>query len=158
MNSNLWIVRCWGLENVLKLRVVTVFPSKRNFVPKFSLCLSLKWYWWQDDNIWEFQRTFTIGIRLCFNCLTSWSIISTGSPTRFRFDFGLDSFPNGIMSDSSESYFLGFEYVKHGCVIRLFSNKAQVWRPLGLLCLKYYMVQCISGLTFQIFWMVSCLS
>ena len=76
----------------MKLRVVTVFPSKRNFVPKFSLCWSLKWYWWKDDNIWEFQRTITIGIRLCFNRSTSRSMISTGSITRFRFVIGLDSF------------------------------------------------------------------
>ena len=92
MNSNWWIVNFQSLGIDLKWWVVAVFPSKRNFIPKFSFCWSLKWYWWKDDNIWEFQRTNTIGIRLCFNRSTSRSMISTGSPTRFQFVIGLDSF------------------------------------------------------------------
>ena len=81
-----WIVNCQSLENVLKLRVVTVFPSKRNFVPKFSLCWSLKWYWWKGDDIREFQRTLTIGIRLWFNCLTTRFMIFVGSLTMLKSD------------------------------------------------------------------------
>ena len=77
-----WIVFFQSLGNDLKWRVVTVFPSKRNFVPKFSLCWSLRMYWWKGDDIREFQRTLTIGIRLCFNCLTTRSMISVGSLTR----------------------------------------------------------------------------
>ena len=99
MNSVSWIVFFQSSGNDLKWWVVTVFPSKRNFVPKFSLCWSLKTYWWKGDDIREFQRTLTIGIRLWFNCLTTRSMISVGSLTRSEFVLGLDSFPNGIMSD-----------------------------------------------------------
>ena len=89
MNSNSWIVNCRGLENDRKLRVVTVFPSNRNFVPKFSLCWSLERYWWEDDDMYRVSYWALMGVQVC--------------------------------------------------------------RPLGPYCLKYWMVQRISGLSSQIF-------
>ncbi|GJZ59485.1 ribonuclease H-like domain-containing protein [Tanacetum coccineum] len=54
------------------------------------------------DVFLEFQRTFTIGMRLCFKRLTSRSIISIGSSMKLSFSSMWIS-SNGIASGSSET-------------------------------------------------------
>ena len=118
MNSNFprgkMKLRWWKKD--MKLRFVTFFPSKRNFVPKFSLCWSLKFTWWKDDDIWEFQRTYTIGIRLCFNCLTTRSMSSVGSLTRSVIVIWVESLPMESWVTHLKVISWDLENVKHVCV------------------------------------------
>ncbi|KAL4571476.1 hypothetical protein LXL04_018236 [Taraxacum kok-saghyz] len=62
-----------------------------------------------------FYRTFTIGIRLCLSLLTSRSMISTGSSTKWRVGFTCIS-SKGTTRDSSAKHFLRFDTWKVSCM------------------------------------------
>lgn len=102
-------------KNDLNLIVVIVSPSRKNFVPKFSLRYrsSTPWNSWGYFSFmkfihsqvyigphFEFNRTFTIGILLCLSRFTSLSRISID----FSMKFSLSSLwisSKGTINDSS---------------------------------------------------------
>ena len=134
MNSEWWIVTCWDLGKMTWNGELWQSSPLQGTSSRSSVCVGL----WNgigekvmifenssEPQRWEFDSNSLFDHMVHDFCWFSYKV----------WDCHLGWIPsNGIMSDSSECHFWGFENVKYVCVILLFSNNVQVWRPLCLLC------------------------
>ena len=114
--------KCLRNKNFL---VVTSSPCWKEFRPEIYSLLStfdvvclkrwgyLRIIWSSRSHVnsgprFEFHRTLTIGILLCLSCLTSWSMISTGSYTNRSCSPPCIS-SSGIKRVSSDKHFFRFK-------------------------------------------------